>query len=71
MELNHNKETQDYISEVKPFKTKIRQYVSSYEKTDNTNSVVTDFDLPPRYNFNQQKITASIAKIKNNIISAL
>ena len=61
----------DYISEVKPFKTKIRQYVSSYEKTENTNSVVTDFDLPPRYNFNQKKITASIAKIKNNVITSL
>ena len=62
---------QDYIAEVKPFKTKIRQYVSAYESTDNTNSVVTDFDLPPRYNFNQERIIASVAKVKNNIISSL
>jgi hypothetical protein len=36
-----------YIAEVKPYRTKIREYVSSYNSLDNTQSVVTDFDLPP------------------------
>ena len=40
---------QDYISEVKSFKSKIREYISSYEKVDNTNTRVTDFDLAPYY----------------------
>ena len=37
---------QDYIDEVKPFKTKLREYVSSYEKLENSNTLTTDFDLP-------------------------
>ena len=62
---------QDYISEVKPFKTKIRQYVSAYEKTEATRSVVTDFDLPPRYNFNTKQIEPSKATIKNDTVISL
>ena len=60
---------QDYISEVKPFKTKIREYVSNYEKNEPTNSVVTDFDLPPRYSYTNKQILSSSAKVRNNIIS--
>ena len=40
---------QDYLEEVKPFKTKLREYLSSYERLEPTNSVITDFDLAPRY----------------------
>ena len=40
---------EDYLEEVKPFKTKLREYLSSYEKIEPTNTVVTDFDLAPRY----------------------
>jgi hypothetical protein len=38
---------EDYISEVKPYRTQIREYVSSYLNTDVTSTAVTDFDLPP------------------------
>jgi hypothetical protein len=38
---------QDYVAEVKPYRTKIREYISNYTALDNTESVVTDFDLPP------------------------
>lgn len=38
---------ESYISEVKPYRTKIREYVSSYSKLDPTHTSVTDFDLPP------------------------
>lgn len=37
---------ENYISEVKPYRTKIREYVSNYTSVDNSQSVVTDFDLP-------------------------
>ena len=43
---------QDYISEVKPFKSKIREYVSSYQLVDPTPTMVSDFDLPPIYRNN-------------------
>jgi len=38
-----------YIEEVKPYKTTIREYVLDYQGTDNLNSYVTDFDVPPFY----------------------
>ena len=40
---------EDYVKEIKPYKSKIREYVSSYQKTEPTNTMATDFDLPPRY----------------------
>jgi len=54
---------QDYINEVKPFKTKLREYVSSYEKIENSNTLTADFDLPPRYNQNSEQIETTSLKI--------
>ena len=34
-----------YVKEVKPFTTKNPEYLSAYEKIDNTQTVTTDFDL--------------------------
>ena len=44
---------ESYVSEVKPYRTKIREYVSSYSKVDNSSSAVTDFDLLPVYSGNK------------------
>jgi hypothetical protein len=58
-----------YVKEVKPFATKIREYLSAYEGLDNTRSVVTDFDLPPRYQDSLKKILPeSIKVVDNNLI---
>jgi len=38
---------QDYIAEVKPYRTKIREYISQYVSTDLGPTAVSDFDLPP------------------------
>ena len=47
------KENQDYykqyIEEVKPYRTTIREYVLDYTGTDNVNGYVTDFDVPAYY----------------------
>lgn len=40
---------QDYINEVKPYRTTVREYISDYTALDSTNSAVTDFDMPPVY----------------------
>jgi len=37
---------EDYINEVKPYRTKIREYVSAYDKLDTSSVSTTDFDLP-------------------------
>jgi len=38
---------ESYIDEVKPYRTKIREYISSYSNTENSQTSVTDFDLLP------------------------
>ena len=66
---NDNLESyQDYVNEVKPYKTKIREYVSAYEKVDPTGSLVTDFDLPPNHNEVTKEIQTSDAVMRNNSI---
>lgn len=59
---------EEYIKEVKPFKTKIREYISAYEKTDYAYNVVTDFDLSPRYVDNRGKIITDQVKVLDNEI---
>jgi hypothetical protein len=49
--INYNSDNlqdfENYVSEVKPFRTKIREYISSYNRIENAGMSVTDFDLPP------------------------
>jgi hypothetical protein len=40
---------EDFINEVKPYKTKIREYVSKYDKLDLYGSDTTDFDIHAYY----------------------
>jgi hypothetical protein len=37
---------QDYISEVVPYRTTVREYISNYNSVDNSSSMISDFDLP-------------------------
>jgi hypothetical protein len=62
---------QDYVDEVKPYKTKVREYVSSYEKVDPTNTTVTDFDLPPRYDEIAKRIVTEDVKAVNSQITGV
>ncbi len=49
----YTKENQEfykqYIEEVKPYKSTIREYVVDYQGNDNYTGYVTDFDVPPYY----------------------
>ena len=47
---------QAFIEEAKPYKSKIREFVSSYEVVDPSNSLISDFDLPPYYNIERGRI---------------
>ena len=38
-----------YIDEVKPYKTNVREYTSRYTSIENTQTIIGDFDLPPVY----------------------
>ena len=60
---------EEYINEVKPYRTKVREFISNYTADDQTNSAVTDFDLPPRYVTNEGLILPFNVKVRNSQIS--
>lgn len=48
--INDNQDYyREYIEEVKPYRTQIRDYILDYQGTDTINSTLSDFDLPPYY----------------------
>jgi hypothetical protein len=54
---NDNLESyEQYLREVKPYRTKIRKFTSSYEGFDDTNTAVSDFDVPPFYSTIEGKL---------------
>lgn len=54
---NDNLESfREYLSEVKPYRTSIREYTSRYTEMQNTNSALTDFDAPPAYSISDGRI---------------
>ena len=59
-----------YIKEVKPYKTKIREYLSSYEAIDNSETITSDFDLPARYVATQDSIQPQRVKVSGSVITA-
>jgi len=60
---------EDYVNEVKPFSSKIREYISSYNQLESTASLTTDFDVPPSYNVVTKEIETIAAKQNQNAIT--
>ena len=60
---------EDYLKEVKPYKTKIREYIDVYDKVENTNTSMTDFDLPPFYSVADGKIISNKSIVLDNTIT--
>ena len=59
-----------YVEEMKPYKTKVREYLSSYENLETSNNSITDFDLPPVYSELQGKIVPqSVQIVDGEIVS--
>ena len=55
---------EDYINEVKPFHTKIREYKLGYTNTETQDGINTDFDLPAFYDGNSIRnvdVTADVS----------
>ena len=60
----------EFVEEVKPYSTNIREFVNAYDGFDNTNSATTDFDLQPIYNRFTDRIESSKAVVINqNLIN--
>ena len=60
---------EDYINEVKPYKAKVREYVSDYATVENSQSTVSDFDNPPKYNKETKNIEVSDIRVINGLLS--
>jgi len=60
---------EDYINEVKPYRSKIREFISNYTATDNTQTGTTDFDLPARYDAEEGKIVPFSVKVFNSEVA--
>jgi len=60
---------ESYVNEVKPFKAKIREFVAAYDRLENTSSLTTDFDLPPRFNSYFSKILPLRPIVVNDVIT--
>ncbi len=49
---------QEYINEVKPYRTTVREYVSKYDNIEDYNSSAIDFDLPAYFSRTQGMIVS-------------
>ena len=56
---------ESYLEEAKPYKTKIREWVSSYQSIEDSNHVISDFDLPAYYNYESNIIEPTRLLSKN------
>ena len=57
---NDNLESyQEYLNEVKPYRTTIREFISSYNKLETSPMSAIDFDLPPHYSVTEGKIIST------------
>jgi len=60
---------EEYINEVKPYRSKIREFISNYTANDNTYTGTTDFDLPARYDSEEGKIVPFTVKVANSAVA--
>ena len=61
---------EEYIKEVKPYRTKIREFVSSYGSLDPSKTVVTDFDLLPVVDENYSVSPMTVRIVDNAIVTS-
>ena len=47
---------QEYIQEVKPYRTTVREYLSRYSASEPLGQATTDFDLPPTFSTDEGKV---------------
>ena len=55
-----------YVNEVKPYKTVIREYLRVHDVLEETNTMISDFDLPPYYSQSKKEIVPSNVTIDSS-----
>jgi hypothetical protein len=58
---------EEYIKEVKPYRTKIREFVTSYGAVDPTKTVISDFDLLPLIREDYTVSPMSVSIVDNQV----
>ena len=61
---------EEYVNEVKPYRTKVREFVSAYNKTDQSRTMTTDFDLPAVFDTETNTIIPVSTQIINSVVTA-
>ena len=59
---------EDYVKEIKPYSSNIREFISTYDKVDPTNTAVTDFDAAPVYNTETKQFETLKSVVENGKI---
>ena len=59
---------QNYVNEVTPYRTTVREYVDNYEAVDTSSSMLSDFDLPVTYSKTGNKVIET--RVQNGSIIA-
>jgi hypothetical protein len=59
---------EDYVNEVKPYRTKVREFVSAYDRLEPSYSLITDFDLQSTY-LNKQLSTVEPYVVNGEVVS--
>ena len=69
--VDNSEYIEDFIKEIKPYHTKIRNFTAGYETLDVADLNVTDFDLPAFYNEANERFETPELKIENNQLSGV
>ena len=69
--VDNSEYIEDFIKEIKPYHTKIRNFTAGYETLDVVDLNVTDFDLPAFYNEANERFETPELKIENNQLSGV
>jgi hypothetical protein len=59
---------EDYVSEVKPYRTQVREYISSYSNIEQGSIAVSDFDMPPVYDHTYKSLEIINTKTVGDLI---
>lgn len=69
--VDNSKYIEDFIKEIKPYHTKIRNFTAGYETLDIADLNVTDFDLPSFYNEENERFETPELTIDFNQINGV
>jgi sugar lactone lactonase YvrE len=56
----------DYINEVKPYRTQVKEYIPSYTKQDTAEGIWNDFDLPSAYDSRYKRFRSPDTNLSND-----